>query len=152
MSFRGSRGTKSDIDYLWPMQFSPLNFLALIAGVLVNFLVGVIWYAPYVFGRSWQKHTGMTNDKFKRGNVIMRIAPSLVLTFAMGLVLALFLPPGLNWEQGAFAGLIMGAGVGAAPLALHYMYARRSVNLFLIDAGYGVLMMAIFGAIIAAMS
>jgi hypothetical protein len=35
---------------------------------------------------------------------------------------------------------------------MHYLFAKRSVHLFLIDAGYIVIAMTIFGAIIAAMS
>lgn len=134
------------------MQFSPINLLSVVIGTFACVLLGFLWYAPWVFGKAWQKHTGLTNDKLKRGSVIVRFGPAIVLTFAMGLVLAAYLPVGLNWEQGAFGGLVMGAGVAATTLGLHYLFAKRSVNLFLIDAGYAVICMTIFGAIIAAMS
>ncbi|HLF62612.1 MAG TPA: DUF1761 domain-containing protein [Saprospiraceae bacterium] len=134
------------------MQFSTVNFLAVVIGTFANFLFGFLWYAPTVFGKAWQKHTGLTNDQIKRGSVVMRFGPAIVLTFIMGLVLAAYLPMDLNWEIGAFGGLIMGAGVGATSLGMHYLFAKRSIHLYLIDAGYLVISMTIFGAIIAAMS
>ena len=134
------------------MQFSPINLSAVVIGTFATMAFGFLWYAPWVFGRKWQKHTGMTNDKMNRGSVIMKFGPAILLMFAMGLVLAAYLPVALNWEQGAFGGLLMGAGVGATSIGMHYLFAKRSVHLFLIDAGYVVISMTIFGAIIAAMS
>ncbi len=134
------------------MQFSPINFLAVAVGTFASLLFGFLWYAPQVFGKKWQKHTGMTDDKFNRGIVLMKFGPAIVLTFVMGIVLAAYLPSELDWDQGAFGGLMMGAGVGATSLGMHYLFAKRSIHLFLIDTGYVVISMTIFGAIISAMS
>jgi hypothetical protein len=134
------------------MQFSPINFLAVAIGTFASLLFGFIWYAPQVFGRKWQKHTGMTNDKFTRDDVLMKFGPAIVLTFIMGIVLAAYLPTPLNWEHGAFGGMMMGVGIGATALGMHYLFARRSIHLFLIDAGYVAISMTILGAIISAMS
>jgi hypothetical protein len=134
------------------MQFSPINFLAIVLGTFANFIFGFLWYAPYVFGKSWQKHTGLSNEQLERGSVILKFGPAMLLIFIMGVVLAAYLPTGLNWEQGAFGGLLLGAGLAASSIGMHYLFARRSVHLFLIDAGYIVIAMTIFGGIIAAMS
>lgn len=134
------------------MQFSPVNFLAVVIGTFANFLFGFLWYAPVVFGKAWQKHTGLTNDQIRRGSILLKFGPAILLTFIMGVVLAAYLPMGLNWEQGAFGGLLLGAGLAATSIGMHYLFAKRSVHLFLIDAGYIVIAMTIFGAIIAAMS
>ncbi len=133
------------------MQFSPVNFLAIAAGTLLSVVFGLLWYAPQVFGRTWQKHAGLNKDQVTSG-VLMKFGPAICLTFLMGAVLAAFLPGGLKWDQGAFAGMVMGAGIGGTSLGVHYLFEKRSINLFLIDAGYIVLSMTIFGAIIAAMS
>lgn len=134
------------------MLFSPINFLAVATGTLVSLSIGFLWYSPFVFGKGWQKHTHLSNDQIGRGVIRMRFGPAIVLFFVMGIVIAAFMPTNINWEQGAFVGLVLGGGIAASSLGMHYLFARRSVNLFLIDAGYIVLSMAIFGAIIAAMS
>jgi hypothetical protein len=134
------------------MQFSPINFLAVFTGTMASLVFGFIWYAPAVFGKAWQKHTGLTDAQIRRGSIILKFGPAILLTFVMGIVLAAYLPVGLHWEQGAFGGLMMGAGVAATSLGMHYLFAKRSVNLYLIDAGYVVISMTILGAIIAGMS
>jgi hypothetical protein len=137
--------------FIYFMQFSPINFLAIAAGTLASILLGILWYAPWVFGKAWQRHVHLSNDQIRREMIRIRFGPAVLLLFIMGIILAAFMPQGLDWEQGAFAGLAMGGGIGATTLGMHYLFARRSVNLFLIDAGYIVLAMTIFGAVIAAM-
>lgn len=135
------------------MQFSHIDFAAVAVGTFAALLFGLIWYAPPVFGRTWQKHTGLTDDRMKSRSVILTFGPAIVLTFVMGVALAALLPmQRLDWTQGAFAGLLIGAGIGAAALAGHYIFARRTIHLFLIDGGYTVVSMTILGAVIAAMS
>ena len=133
------------------MQFSPVNFLAVAVGTFLSLMFGLLWYAPQVFGKTWQKHAGLNKDQVTSG-VLMKFGPAIVLTFFMGVVLAAFLPDALDWEQGAFAGMVLGAGVGGTSLGVHYLFEKRSIHLFLIDAGYIVMSMTMFGAVIAAMS
>ena len=133
------------------MQFSPINFLAIAIGTLTSLILGLLWYSPKVFGRTWRKHSGLSEEEIKTGT-LMKFGPAIALTFLMGVVLAAFLPTHLEWDQGAFAGMILGAGVGGTSLGVHYLFEKRSFNLFLIDAGYIVLSMTIFGAVISAMS
>jgi len=134
------------------MQFSPINFLAVAIGTLAGLLFGLLWYAPQVFGRAWQKHTGLTDEQIRTGSILLKFGPAIIFMFVMGVALAAFMPTGLHWDHGAFGGMVMGGGVGATAIGLHYLFAKRSINLFLIDAGYIVITMTMFGAIIAAMS
>jgi hypothetical protein len=135
------------------MQFSQINFLAVAVGTVAAFSIGIIWYAPPVFGRTWRKYVGVPREKMQQARVAGTFGPAIVLMYLMGVVLAALLPMDtLRWTQGAFGGMVMGAGMGATALAIHYIFARRAVHLFLIDAGYTVLALAISGAIIAAMT
>jgi hypothetical protein len=35
-----------------------INWLAIIAAVVVNMVVGFVWYSPAVFAKQWSKLTG----------------------------------------------------------------------------------------------
>jgi hypothetical protein len=135
------------------MDFSSINFIAVAAGTIIAFALGLIWCAPPVFGRTWQKHTGITDAQMKDGRGHLRIGPAVVLTFVMGLMLDVIMPAEtLNWDDGAVMGLLTGLGLVAPAIAIHYIFSKRSVHLYLIDAGYSVFSLLIMGACIAAMS
>ncbi len=37
-----------------------LNYLAIIVAAAANFVLGMVWYAPSVFGKMWMKEAGIT--------------------------------------------------------------------------------------------
>jgi hypothetical protein len=117
------------------------------------FAFGLVWYAPPVFGRTWLKHNGITAEQMKDGRGHLRIGPAIVLTFVTGLMLDVIMPAeALKWDDGAVMGLLVGLGLVAPAIAIHYIFSKRSVHLFLIDAGYSVFTLLIMGACIAEMS
>lgn len=135
------------------MDFTNINFVAIAVGTIAAFLFGFLWYAPPVFGRTWQRHTGISDAQMKDGKVLLRMGPALVLTFIMGVMLDVILPSELmKWDEGAVNGLLIGLGLTAPALALQYIFARKSVHLFLIDAGYTVFALMILGAVLVLMS
>jgi hypothetical protein len=131
------------------MELSDINFWAVLAGTVASFLLGLLWYGP-LFGKPWQKHVGLSDEDFKSANMGLIFGPAIVLTFIMGLVLASILPGYANWLDGMLLGAVLGLGVAAASLGVNYLFARRTLTLFLIDGLYIVFVMMIFGAIIGA--
>ena len=51
---------------------------------------------------------------------------------------------------GVHFGLLCGIGIAASMMGVNYLFQRRSVKLYLIDAGHIVLGLAIVGAIVGA--
>src|SRR5690606_3026500 len=101
------------------MDFTNINFVAIAVGTIAAFLFGFLWYAPPVFGRTWQRHTGISDAQMKDGKVLLRMGPALVLTFIMGVMLDVILPSELmKWDEGAVNGLLIGLGLTAPALAL----------------------------------
>ncbi|MDX1477408.1 MAG: DUF1761 domain-containing protein [Saprospiraceae bacterium] len=132
------------------MELSDINLIAVGIGAVAVFGLGFIWYAPPVFGRIWQRHieTPPTPDT----NVLAMFGPAFILICVIGLVMAAFKPEEISgWSDGALMGSILGLGLVATSLGINYLFARRSMTLFLIDAGYLVLTLTIFGALIAAL-
>jgi len=50
---------------------------------------------------------------------------------------------------GALHGALAGLFYGATAIGIHYLYQKKSLKLFLVDASYAVALLALFGGIMA---
>ena len=48
------------------LDFSQLNWLAVIVAALVYFALGALWYSPMLFSRAWQRSIGWDETKTPR--------------------------------------------------------------------------------------
>lgn len=136
------------------MDFSNVNFLAVIVAALAAFALGAVWYTA-LFGKRWQKEVGLSDEQLKQGAHMGRIyGTTLLLTLLMGLGLAYIWhnedPASLNWQVGLYHGLLIGLFFVATSMGINYLYQRKSLALWLIDAGYQVVFLGLMGAIIGA--
>jgi len=135
------------------MDFTHINFVAIAVGTLAAFGFGLFWYMPVVFGRTWMRHTGIREMQMRDGKGLQRLGPALALTYLMGVMLDVLIPAEMmEWDDGAVMGLLVGVAIVAPAIGIHYIFSRRSVQLFLIDAGYSVFALMILGAVLVAMS
>ena len=115
--------------------------------------MGFLWYAP-VFGKLWQKETGLTNEDVQSGMGVTH-----GVSFLMMLAIAYFMGTGgygahLNEgsiPHGAFHGMWNAVRFAVPLLIINYLYQRRSLTLMLIDAAYAVAFFSVIGAVIAAL-
>ena len=127
------------------------NYLAILAAALSTFLLGGIWYAPGVFGRAWMRECGFTEESLKRMGGMGRIfAGSFVLAVLMAFNLAAFLGGKATLSFGLFAGAAAGVGWVALAFGVTYLFERRSLRLFFINAGYHAVAFTLMGAILGA--
>ncbi len=63
-----------------------LNFKAIIAGAIINFIIGFLWYNPKTFGTVWMKEANLDPEKMKSMNMVKLMGFSLV--FALMIALA----------------------------------------------------------------
>ena len=70
---------------------------------------------------------------------------TVVLYFFISLVLAMIIGSGAELSSAVNMAVIIGLGLISALTGIHYLYERRSLRLFIINAGYNV-----FGLILAA--
>ena len=68
----------------------PINWLAVIAAVVVRMAVGGLWYSPLLFVRPWQALTGVTPQTMRSG-LGKAIALDLVMSLLMAVALATIL-------------------------------------------------------------
>jgi hypothetical protein len=135
------------------MDFSHINFLAVIVATVAAFALGMLRYAG-LFGKLWQRELGMTDEQMKGANMAMIFGSTLVLRFAMALGMAMLWHTqnmdGLTWMVGMYHGLFFGLMFVATSMGINCLYQRKSMTLWLIDAGYQVCFMAVIGAILRA--
>ena len=124
-----------------------INWLAVLLGALAFFLVGAIWYGV-LFSKAWQKAAGMSDEKIQSGNMALIFG----LTFLAELVISLTLWHGIA-RSGASdrAVMMMAVGFGAMimvpAIGINYLYLRKTLAHFLIDAGHFIVGMAAMGGV-----
>lgn len=131
-------------------DLSYLNWWAVIAATVVSFLLGALWYSPVMFGNAW-----MREHKLQKENLGGGAAKAMILTLLATFVSALgvdfvFSHVGVT---SVLAGTKWGLGIGVAFVAMAMLsdslFARQSLTLYLIQAGYRVICLGIMGAIIS---
>jgi hypothetical protein len=125
-----------------------INWLGVLLAALATFVVGGLWYSV-LFAKVWQREAGVTDEQLKRGTVRVFVG-SFLLALVMAVVLAAFIGDG-GAGFGMLAGLAAGVAWVAAALGINYLFERRSLTLFAINASYNVVAFTAMGAIIGAL-
>lgn len=130
------------------MDLSQINYLAVIVAAVSAFVIGGIWYSPILFAKSWMMENGFTEESLKKGNQAMIFGGSFILELIIAFNLAAFLqgPADLAW--GITAGALAGVGWVAFSIGVTYLFERKSMKLFLINAGYHAVTFMIMGGIL----
>ncbi len=126
-----------------------VNYLAVALAALSAFLLGGLWYSPLLFANRWMALTGQSEETLKGGSMPLIFGGSFVLNLIAAYVLAMFLGP-MPLQYATLAGLSVGLCWVATSLGVNYLFERRPLGLWLINAGYFVLQFTIMGAIIGA--
>lgn len=130
-------------------DISQLNYLAIFVAAVSTFLLGAIWYAPFVFGKIWMAENKFTEDDLKSG--MARIfGVSFVLEALMAFNLAAFIGNQADITFGIFAGLAAGLGWVGFAMGVTYLFDRKSFRHWAIDAGYHTVAFTMMGAILGA--
>lgn len=123
------------------------NWISIIVAALAAFAVGGIWYGP-LFGKIWMAEVGFTEEDAKDSNMALlfggTIALNLISAVFLGHLLAHF-DPAPRQTMMIATGIALGFVIPS--LAVNYMYNRKTMRLFLIDAGYYLGVFAAMGAV-----
>lgn len=133
-----------------PDQIS-FNYLAILAATVSTFMLGGLWYSPALFGNAWMQEMGLTPEACKaRGDVGRIMGISFVLELIMAFNLAAFIGAKASFSFGLFAGAAAGFGWVALSFGVTYLFERKSLRLFFINAGYHGIAFTLMGAILGA--
>jgi Protein of unknown function (DUF1761) len=133
--------------------FDDINWIAVIVATLAYFVLGALWYSKLLFAKRWiaDLKIDVNNPDSKKGMGIM-FGGSLVLMFVQCLALAILAGrvEGITatWMSGSKLGALTGCCFCAAAVGVNYLYEKKPVSLFLINAGYAIAGNIIAGIII----
>lgn len=136
------------------MDFSNINFLAVLVATIASFAFGALWYSPVLFGKIWQKELGYTDEYLKTHNMVKIYGTTFVLTLIMAIGVAVLLNSGVGGEMSLVSGLKVGLFAGlvfvGTSTGIHYMYQSKPLKLWAIDSFYQIFFLGIMGAILGA--
>lgn len=133
------------------MDFSNINYLAVLAAAVSTFVLGGLWYSPLLFGKTWMRANSFTDADLQTFSKARMFGWSFFFAIVMALNLAMFLAgPTTNVTWGMAAGGLAGLGWVAMAIAIIGVFENRSWTYILINGGYMTVAFVIMGAIIGA--
>ncbi len=124
-----------------------------VAGI-VFWLLGAIWYN--LLGKQWQGALGFTEEYLEKGNMALKMGLSLLCMIAMCFAIHASLgnhfatdDPGQTFGHGVAHGAAIGVFYCAMAMGINYVYQQRPIKLWLIDATYQIIGLAVAGGIIS---
>lgn len=137
----------------------PLNYLAILVGVLANMVIGFLWFGP-IFGKVWAKEMGYENmepdNKAMIKSMVIMIIGSFLTAYVLAHSLFVWKPSSWNlpgdgpaWMYGAYAAFYTWLGFYVPMLLGSVAWESKSWKLFFINAGYNLVSLAAIGLILA---
>jgi hypothetical protein len=128
-----------------------INPWAVLLAAAATFAVGGLWYSPLLFNRPWQRLAGLSDQQLRASSPARVFGLSFVAALVAAVNLAFFLSgPATTLAFASLAGCLVGGGWVATALATTYLFERRPLGLWLIDAGYHLVAFTLMGAILGA--
>ena len=125
-----------------------IDWLGVGLGAVAFFAVGALWYTA-LFGKAWQRATGLGDEQLKTGaNMPLIFGTCLLLELLVSLTVGhmyAYTAPDDRSKMMIAVGLAV--GIMAPALGISYLYLRKPLRLFLIDAGHFVAGMAAAGLV-----
>jgi hypothetical protein len=139
------------------MDFNSINWLAVIACVLVSMVSGTLWYNPKTFYPAWRKGIGKSESDMS-GNSNMGITwgltilSSVVQAVAMAFMVNAMgnLMGGPSLITGAGSGFMLWLGFIAPTYLVNKLFAGHGLKVWAIEAGNHLVNFLLFGAILGA--
>jgi len=133
------------------MDFSKINYLAVLVAALSTFLLGGLWYSPMLFGKAWMRANNFRDEDLQTFSKARMFGWSFVFSLVMALNLAMFLGgPDTNLTWGMTAGALTGLGWVAMAIAIIGVFENKSARYISINGGYMTVAFTVMGAIIGA--
>lgn len=130
-----------------------MTYLEPILGGLAAWVLGAVWYTA-LFGKAWQAETGVTDEQAKQGIAIthgLSFVMMVIMSFAVNMIINYHEPADQTFLHGGFHGIMAGLFYAAPVLAINYLYQKKSLKLYLIDALYVVFFLGLSGGVMAAL-
>ncbi len=117
-----------------------VNWLAVGVGTVLSFLLGWLWYSPWLFANKWMEGVGMKPDgKMEMPPLIVQLIGTFLLAWVVGITAA----------QNALLTIILIAAAFVVLIAANGMFSMKSRYAIATEAGFvaamAVVMIAVQG-------
>lgn len=132
-----------------------INWLAVVVGAAIYFVLGALWYSPPLFARPWQAAIGWDESRPQpETNPLTYVVPG-VLYLVAGIAMALIATAtGTDTlTEGVVLGLLTGLGFALPMVGVEATFdpnKPRPMTWFLITVAYHLIGFVVLGAIIGA--
>ena len=137
------------------IDIGSINWLAVVVGAAIYFVLGALWYSPPLFARPWQAAIGWDDSRPQpQTNPLTYIVPA-VLYLVAGISTALIATAtGTDTlTEGIVLGLVTGLGFALPMVGVEATFdpnKPRPMTWFLITVAYHLIGFVVLGAIIGA--
>lgn len=132
------------------IDLGELNYIAVVVAVIINMVGGAAWYG--ILANPWMAEVGLTRetiDERPRSEMIRGYIVAIIASIVIAVALAILIQAaGAKDIDGLTIGVVVGLGFVATVLGSVSAFEGRSLKLYLINAGYPVIMFAIIGALL----
>ena len=147
------------------MDFSTINWLAVVLCVVASMVIGGVWFGPKTFFPAWWKAIGKTGEPTMGGSSTPGSSLGMGMVWG-GLVLASFIQAvfmslmvnamgsmtgGATLGSGALAGFLLWLGFVASSSLTNKLFADR-LQAWVLEQGNHLITFVVMGAIVGAMS
>ncbi len=141
------------------MDFGSINWLAVVACVILSMVSGAIWYNPKTFFPAWWKGIGKSESDVPgaAGSMAMTWVLTILASFVQAVFMSLMVtamgsmtPGGATLVSGATAGFMLWLGLIAPTSLVNKLFAGHGLKVWAIEAGNHLVNFVLFGAILGA--
>lgn len=134
------------------IDLNGVNYLAILVSALVPMVLGMIWYAPAVFGKTWMHLIGKSESELKKGNMGVKY----LLSFVGAIITAYVLDQFYIWMgikdivTGVQLGILLWLGLVLMTTMGDYMWPNRPLKLYILNNAFQLISILGMTAILVA--
>ncbi len=136
------------------MNLASINWVGVILCVIVNLILGNLWYNPKTFYPAWRKAKGTPPEGAAVKMALtwpLVIIAALVIAIAMAFVvkgIGGLMPGGVNLGNGVTVGFMLWLGFIAPAYLVNNLFAGCGFKVWAIEVGNWLVNFLLFGAIL----
>jgi hypothetical protein len=135
------------------MPFPHVNYLAVLAGGVLIFMLGGLWYSA-LFKKPWIALMGIPEEKMREGSggampalFLMAFGCGLLTSYVLAVVLNHFGP--VTVPRGAMVGVLVWLGFAGPSSFATAIFSMTKKPLWLINSGYNLVSFVLVGMLLA---
>lgn len=137
------------------MDFSSLNFLAILVAAVAAFIVGFLWHGP-LFGKQWMKMMNISQAEMEAAKAkgMSAMMPQMIAALVQQIVVAtvvsyLAMELGIADAAGAvMLAVLVWVGFIASVLLNTVLWENRKINLYLFNITYHLVTLIVIALVV----